>query len=177
MLDMLRSSAARPRLAVSTTSSGISIAYDFASWITLYSLTREQELRRRLQRKLRSWRPVTKSMSGKVVTASFDDPEEAQAAIEDIERMLDDFAKERLSPKMVEEILGITSVERLRWTKDGRLPKSGTGSFRKGRHVFQFYLHPPDEIAKLAADPSVVSRWREADAHAKAHSASATKVL
>jgi len=168
MADMLRSSAARPHLAVSTTSSGISIAYDFASWTTLHSQTREQELRRRLQRKLRSWRPATKSITGKIVAAAFDDSEQARAAIEDIERMLDDFVKERLSPKMVEEILGITSVERLRWTKDGRLPKSGTGSFRKGRHVFQFYLHPPAEIAKLAADPTIISRWREADANTKA---------
>jgi hypothetical protein len=168
MPDMLRSSAARPHVAVSTTSSGTAIAYDFASWTTLHSRTREQELRRRLQRKLRSWRPVTKSTNGKIVTATFDDPAQAQAAIKDIERMLDDFGKERLSPKMVEEILGITSVERLRWTKDGRLPKSGTGSFRKGRHVFQFYLHPPAEIAELAAHPAVISRWREADANTEA---------
>jgi hypothetical protein len=164
---MLRSSAARPHLSVARTSSGTTIAYDFASWITLHSPTREQELRRRFQRKLRGWRPVTKSVKGKIVTATFDEPKQAQAAIQDIERMLDGFVKERLSPKMVEEILGITSVERLRWTKDGRLPKSGTGSFRKGRHVFQFYLHPPAEIAKLAADPAIISRWREVDTNAK----------
>src|ERR1700733_11241456 len=31
------------------------------------------------------------------------------------------------------EILGITPSERRRWTKDGRLPQSGSGSFGRGR--------------------------------------------
>jgi hypothetical protein len=64
---------------------------------------------------------------------------------------------------MVEEALGITSVERKRWTKDGRLTKSGTDSFRKGRVIFQIYLHPPKEIALLMANPSIIAGWRQAD--------------
>jgi len=80
--------------------------------------------------------------------------------------MLDTVAKERLSPQMVEEILGITSAERNGWNKDGRLPKSGTGSFKKGRQQIYFYLHPVTEIAKLAANPKIIAEWREADAKA-----------
>jgi len=157
---MTRSSAPRRHLAVSTAVTGISIADDFPSALTLHSPTLEKELRRRMQRKLRRWRPAAKAADGRAVTATFEDAEQAEAAIEDIERMLDRFVGERLSPKMVEEILAITPVERSRWTKDGRLPRSGTGSFRKGRHIFQFYLHPAAEIAKLAADPTIISRWR-----------------
>jgi hypothetical protein len=167
MSRMIRPGARKPlnqHLAVSMTSSGISIVYDFPTSITLRSPTREKELRRRLRTRLRRWRPAAKSTDGAIVTAAFEDPQHAKAAIDDIERMLDAFAQERLTPQMVEEILGITSAERVRWNKDGRLPKSGTGSFRKGRQVFVFYLHPPAEIAKLAADPTIISRWREADA-------------
>ena len=97
-----------------------------------------------------------------------DEIQKMQSAIADIDRMLDAFAEERLTPKMVEEILRITTLERLRWNKDCRLPKSGTGSFRKGRQLFQFYLHPVSGIAKLAAHPETIEAWREADAKTKA---------
>jgi ABC-type Fe2+-enterobactin transport system substrate-binding protein len=120
MANMTLSSAPRRHLAVSTAVTGISIAYDFPSALTLHSPTREKELRRRMQRKLRRWRPAAKAADGRAVTATFEDAEQAEAAIEDIERMLDRFVGERLSPKMVEEILAITPVERSRWTKDGR---------------------------------------------------------
>jgi hypothetical protein len=155
-------------LSVSTTPTGIGVAYDFPGSITLHSQSREKELRRRIKRKLRFWRPVTKSTDRRTVTAEFKDARQAKAAIEDIDRMLDLFAGEKLTPKMVEEILGITSAERVRWNKDGRLPKSGTGSFRKGRRVFQFYLHPAADIARLAAEPTIIAQWRESDAKARA---------
>jgi hypothetical protein len=80
--------------------------------------------------------------------------------------MLDAFRKERLIPKVVEEALGISSCERRRWTKDSRLPKSGTGHFKKGKTVFQFYLHSPKEIAQLAATPEIIAEWRAADGEA-----------
>jgi hypothetical protein len=53
--------------------------------------------------------------------------------------------------------------ERWRWVKDGPLPKSSTGQFRKGRQVFQFYLHPAEEIAKIAENPQIVAKLRKAD--------------
>jgi hypothetical protein len=46
-----------------------------------------------------------------------------------------------------EEILGISGIERRRWNKDGRLPKSGAGSFRRGKQSISFNLHPPEKIA------------------------------
>jgi hypothetical protein len=87
-------------------------------------------------------------------------------AITDTDRMLDSFGNDRLIPKIVEDVLGISAKERRRWTKDGRLPKSGTGQFKKGRQVFQFYLHPAEEIAKLAANPKIIADWRKADSQA-----------
>ena len=46
--------------------------------------------------------------------------------------MLDGLAKEGLTPRMVEEILGISAAELRRWTKDGRLPRSSADHFGEG---------------------------------------------
>jgi hypothetical protein len=89
--------------------------------------------------------------------------ESARHSASDVNRLLSTLACERLTPKAVEEALGITTKERVRWTKDGRLPKSGTGTFKKGSHVFQYSLHPADKIAELAKNPSVVASWRRND--------------
>lgn len=89
--------------------------------------------------------------------------ESAFNARDDVDQMLEAFQNERLEPKAVEEILGITAQERRRWSKDGRLPKSGTGQFKKGQHVFQYFLHPADGIAKIARDPQIIARWRVLD--------------
>jgi hypothetical protein len=109
---------------------------------------------------------LEKSDNGKVVAARFDiaDTQKIKCALADLDSMLDALTKDRLSPQIVEEILGITSLERKRWNKDGRLPKSGMGSFKKGQQQIYFYLHPFSEIAKLAANPKIIARWREADA-------------
>ena len=57
---------------------------------------------------------------------------DARLIIAEIDSVLDGFARDRVTPRiMVEQVLGITTRERLRWTKDGRLPKSGAGSFKR----------------------------------------------
>lgn len=81
-----------------------------------------------------------------------------------IDSVLDEFREERLHPRVVEEILGITPRERRRWTKDGRLPKSGSGSFRRGQNTIHFSLHPARKIAALAGKPGMIETWRQDDA-------------
>jgi hypothetical protein len=71
----------------------------------------------------------------------------------EVDTVLDGFAHNLLMPRMVEEVLGITARERPKWTKDGRLPKSGLGSFKRGLRTIHFPLHPAHKIAALAADP------------------------
>lgn len=85
--------------------------------------------------------------------------------IQDLECRLDAIAKRPLSPNLVEALLGISSQERLRWTKDGRLPTSGRATLRKGA-VISIATHPADKILALAADPSIIAGWRNADAQA-----------
>lgn len=70
---------------------------------------------------------------------------------------------ERWSPHNIEDAGGTITAY---WKRDDFLPKSGTGQFKKGRQVFQFYLHPAEEIAKLAANPKIIAEWRKADGQA-----------
>lgn len=91
------------------------------------------------------------------------DLEDARCAIQHLDDMLDGFRKERLIPKIVEEALGISSVERRKWIKDGRLPTSGAGHFLKGKTRFQFSMHAPEDIAPIAANPKIISSWRRQD--------------
>jgi hypothetical protein len=146
----------------------ILISYELTWPMTLGSQLREKDLRRRFKARLQRWTPQKIIDVGAIITAYWAtvDIERAKAAIIHIDHMLDAFRKERLIPKVVEEVLGISASERRRWVKDGRLPKSGTGQFKKGKTAFQFYLHRPDEIAKLAANPKTVAEWREADSQA-----------
>jgi hypothetical protein len=84
-----------------------------------------------------------------------------QEVISEIDRRLEAMAMRPLMPLMVEQVLGITAHERLRWTKDGRLPRSGQAAFRKAGAVV-IATHPVDKISRLQAQPDVIAAWREA---------------
>jgi hypothetical protein len=86
-------------------------------------------------------------------------------AIAKIDRYIDQFLDQPLTPRMVEDVLGITKQERSRWSKDGRLKRSGTASFKRGQ-VVQFYTHSVEFISALARHPSIIAVWRAEDATA-----------
>lgn len=67
-----------------------------------------------------------------------------------------------LTGRLVVEALAITNQERIRWTKDGRLPTSGTARIRRGQ-VISIPTYEVAEIAGLAADPRRIEEWRAAD--------------
>jgi hypothetical protein len=134
--------------------------------LTLGSVRREKEARRRVARLLRRARPL-QLLDGKTKTCAILASESTEALsklLSDIDRALDAFRQESLHPREVEEILVITSRERVRWTKDGRLPRAGSGSFGRGRQTVQFALYPPKRIAALSREPQTIRAWREADA-------------
>lgn len=68
-----------------------------------------------------------------------------------------------LTPRQVLQVLPINPRERLRWTKDGRLPQSGTVKMRRA-HLISVPTYAVDTIAALAADPTILDRWRASDA-------------
>jgi hypothetical protein len=82
-------------------------------------------------------------------------------AVKSADRRLDQFAKEPLTTKMVEEILDITSRERLRWTRDGRLPGAGTASFKHGQNHLHSLQYSPVVISDLEKQ-ELTGEWRKA---------------
>lgn len=68
-----------------------------------------------------------------------------------------------LHPKIVEEALGITAPERSRWTKDGRLPRAGAGSFGLGKRAIFFPLYPIEIVRQLVEQPDIIEAWRLGD--------------
>jgi hypothetical protein len=80
------------------------------------------------------------------------------------ERRLGQLQDEPLTAKMVEEILAISSAERRRWSKDGRLPNAGRASFNQGKQRVSLFVYPPDVIRELATRPDRIAEWRRRDA-------------
>ena len=72
--------------------------------------------------------------------------------------------QETLLPAEVEALLQISGRERIRWSKDGRLAKSGIGSIRKGKKTIQYSRYPVEEIEFLKHHPEIIEPWRAADA-------------
>jgi hypothetical protein len=95
------------------------------------------------------------------------DLETACGVILKLDKRLDAIATRTLVPRLVEELLGISTRERLRWSKDGRLPRSGSVTFRK-RHPITIATHPTDKMLELAANPSIIAEWRKRDELASA---------
>jgi len=92
------------------------------------------------------------------------DPDSGRAAetlVDAIRERLFRIACKPVSQRQVEDILGITSRERTRWAKDGRLPRSGTCRIRIGTTEISLWTYPCDAIERLAANPAEMRRWRE----------------
>jgi hypothetical protein len=74
-----------------------------------------------------------------------------------------------LTPRLVGAALGISGQERLRWTKDGRLPRSGQVAARRGNPL-SVPTYSVEAIEKLARHPGIVTAWREQDTAARGRS-------
>jgi hypothetical protein len=72
-------------------------------------------------------------------------------------------------PREIQDILSITTTERHRWLKDGRLPSAGTRTVKlRGRaRKITFHVFDPRMVEHLL-DRGVVEDWREEDAAAAA---------
>jgi hypothetical protein len=72
-------------------------------------------------------------------------------------------ARKPINQRNVERLLAITSAERIRWTKDGRLPVSGTSQIQRGQKIV-LWTYPPGRIERLMARPELIAGWRTEDA-------------
>lgn len=71
-------------------------------------------------------------------------------------------ARRPLTPRLLMDVLAISSSERLRWTKDGRLTQSGNVMIKRG----QLVSVPTYDVAfveALLAAPGRISAWRNSD--------------
>jgi hypothetical protein len=68
-----------------------------------------------------------------------------------------------LTPRLVLEVLAISSAERVRWTKDGRLPRSGATIIKRGS-LIAVPTYAVAMIEDLIAKPATITSWRQDDA-------------
>jgi hypothetical protein len=91
-----------------------------------------------------------------------------ESKLDTLAKAFADIAWRPLTPRLVVAALGITGQERIRWTKDGRLPKSGQLLTRRGNGaVLQIPTYSVRLIDELAGHPETIIAWRERDAAAK----------
>jgi hypothetical protein len=76
---------------------------------------------------------------------------------------LPEIARRPLTPRLLLTALNITTRERLRWTKDGRLPLAGRVQVRRGA-VFSVPTYAVSFVERLAGCPDILSTWRDQDA-------------
>jgi hypothetical protein len=84
-------------------------------------------------------------------------------------------------PRELEDILAISTTERHRWLKDGRLPSAGTRTVKlHGRaKMITFHVFDPRRVEEIL-DRVLVDAWREDDVVAAAENrrrAAATRAL
>ena len=77
-----------------------------------------------------------------------------------IDRRVSALLEAPLTPRLVNTLLGISSQERIRWTKDGRLPTHGGILSQRGSQSFTVQLFQFHEIVRLARTPDTVREWR-----------------
>lgn len=82
-----------------------------------------------------------------------------------IGRALEDIETTPLLPREIEDILTISSTERHRWLKDGRLPSAGTRTVNLRGRARSITFHVFDaRLVEDILDRGQVDAWREEDA-------------
>jgi hypothetical protein len=88
---------------------------------------------------------------------------EVESRLDSLAEALARIAWRPLTPRLVAAALGISAQERVRWTKDGRLPRSGQAFARRGA-LLSVPTYAVALIEDLAAHPEKVAAWREQEA-------------
>ena len=163
-----RGAKARPprtrHLTVAKDPEGFSVRYAVTPALALGSDIRSESAERRVRSALGAKHCVQDAgMQAFYPNAAY---ETMVAKVEETERLIDALLAEPLTPQMLEQALGITSAERLKWQKGKRLPPCGSATFKKGYRVLTYYLHDPKLVFDVASR-DLVPGWRADDAAAK----------
>ena len=131
--------------------------------LTCNSATRLCGILKRVKRVVRKQRLKSAIEAAELRVAVPDGPHEyLRDVIADITELIESIERLSLTPKEVEEALSITSRERIKWTKAGRLPRAEQRSFMKGQEIF-YQCYSPSGITELAMRPETISEWRRSD--------------
>jgi hypothetical protein len=124
-----------------------------------------QEIRARLAG------PVKKSLDVIAATLVLRMPEGAKSefakASAIVVKQLNGIENLPIIPREIEDILSISTTERHRWLKDGRLPSAGTRTVKlRGRaRQITFHVFDPAKVEEIL-NVGLVDMWREDDADA-----------
>lgn len=90
---------------------------------------------------------------------------DCQALSESVSKWLEGIESLPVIPREIEDILAISTTERHRWLKDGRLPSAGTRTVKlRGRaRSITFHVFDPRKVEDML-DGDLIATWREEDA-------------
>lgn len=143
-----------------------------ATWVLPYAATLGSSVRKRgifLEVRARLSEAARKSLKISegtlVVSMTTEDQRQFRAACRVVAETLEHIESLPVIPREVEDILQISSTERHRWLKDGRLPSVGTRTVKlRGRaRQVTFHVFDPRVLEDLL-DRDRVTEWREDDA-------------
>lgn len=171
ILNGIAAAMVAPRDRSSRQSAGASLPL-VAEWplppsATLGSSVRTKGIEREIRAHL-PWavRKYAKAETGRIILRmGEDDAEEFEAASSKIAKMLETIEVLPVLPREAEDILTISSRERHKWLKDGRLLSIGTRTVKmRGRSkAVTFHVFDPKHIEEIL-DRDLPSLWREEDA-------------
>ncbi|MGE6786639.1 hypothetical protein ACQKGL_29430 [Ensifer adhaerens] len=87
----------------------------------------------------------------------------ALAKIQSIDLRLIEVVETPLPPRQVEKSLQISSRERLKWMKDGRLPCCERRRSGRGQNVYSVPFYDAGLVNELAGSADVIGTWRMDD--------------
>ncbi|MCS0504741.1 hypothetical protein [Ancylobacter mangrovi] len=158
-------SPGRDPIELSTSPDRLILTFRLTKSLTLGSQQRANQISSRAAAMLKRGRPLTLVADSDGIVGHFevDKAEAVRKITARLRTYATTLATAPLHPKIVEEALGITALERSRWTKDGRLPRTGAGSFGLGKRAIFFPLYPIDMVRKLIERPDIIEVWRLSD--------------
>jgi hypothetical protein len=141
---------------------GLAIAFErcFAAYVGLR--IRREEARRCLKQAFANCSPDWDE-AGWTLTVSTAQGATAQLVLPCLVEVLAEIASRPLTPRLLVAALNITKRERLRWTKDGRLPRSGAVLVKRA-HVVAVPTYAVSLVEELIARPDILAAWRDQDA-------------
>lgn len=141
---------------------GLKLSFEPTIELTYGSKPHASIMLRRVKRLMKGQGWVTQRQNGGIVAFVSPNFARVREALEALDQLIEKISDRTLEPREVEALLSISSKERVRWTKDRRLPTEGRGSFRRGDKI-SYSTYSARKILKLSRNQKLIADWRAAD--------------